>query len=111
ESVVSSGHANRPVPAAVTKLLVQRQPDDAQKARDQPTTFPVEEQPKQGQEKEDAEKEKAKAAALKAAGEFAKWLWDEFSTSPTGIHILAQNERDWQPVIKFFKDFAETLVG
>jgi hypothetical protein len=111
DAVLNSGPSHRTVQASAARPAVQRQPDDVQKPRDQPTTFPVEEQAKQGKEKEDAEKEKLKNGALKAAGEFAKFLWEGFSTSPTGQHILAQNEHDWQSVIQFFEDFSDTLVG
>jgi hypothetical protein len=111
DTIVNGGRTIQPVTAPATNLPVQRQPDDAQKPREQPTTFPVEEQPKHGQEKEDEEKEKLKTGGLKAAGEFAKLLWDGFSTSQFGMQILAQNERDWKPVIKFFEDFTATWVG
>ena len=111
DTIVHSGRAIQPVTASATKLPVQRQPDDTQKPREQPTTFPVEEQPKQGKEKEDEEQEKLKTGALKAAGELAKLLWDGFSTSQIGTQILAQNERDWKPAIKFFEDFAATWAG
>ncbi len=110
-TIVNSGPAIQPVTTLAARSLVQRQPDDAQKPREQPTTFPVEEKPKHGQEREDEEKEKLKTGALKAAGELAKLLWDGFSTSQIGKQILAQNERDWKPVIKFFEDFAANWAG
>jgi hypothetical protein len=111
EAIVNSGHAIHSVNAPAVNLVVQRQPDDAQKPRDQPTTFPVEEQPKQGQEKEDAEKDKRIEVVGKTSGKIAEVLLEDFSTSQTGMHIFAQEEHNWQKVIKFFKDFAETWVG
>jgi hypothetical protein len=92
-------------------LGVQRQSDDTPKPREQPTQFPPQEAPKQGQAKEDYEKDRLLEGAKKAAGEFAKYLWEQFSTSQTGKNILDKNEKDLKPIIKFFEDFAESLLG
>jgi hypothetical protein len=103
--------ADHPVPSTFAKAFLRRQPDEAQKPLEQPSSFPVEDQPKQGQAKEDEMKEKLETGGLKVAGELAKLLWDNFSTSEIGANILAQPERDFGPIIKFFEDFSASWVG
>jgi hypothetical protein len=88
---------------------VQRQ--ESERPRDQPSAFPVQEASRQGQAKEDELKEKLKKGGLKAAGELGTFLWDQFSNSAEGERILAANERDWTPILKFFEDFGATIFG
>ncbi len=90
--------------------IVQRQ-EAGEKPREQPTQFPAQEQPKEGQAKDDDNKEKLKTGGLKVAEQLGKYLLDQFSSSPQGKQILAANERDWKPILKFFEDFADTLAG
>lgn len=110
ESVVRSEVRSAPT-ASTAPIVVQRQPDDAPKPPEQPTQFPPQEASKQGQEKEDYEKARLLEGAKKAAGEFAKYLWAQFSTSQTGRNILDKNEKDLKPLIKFFEDFADSILG
>lgn len=101
-SVTAGARANSP--------RLQRQ-EATEKKREQPTQFPVEEQPKEGQAKDDDEKEKLKTGGLKVAEQLGKYLWDQFSNSAAGKSVLAANERDLKPMLKFFEDFADTLGG
>jgi len=89
---------------------VQRQ-EAPEKPREQPTQFPVQEAPKQGQARDDDVIEKLKKGGQKVAGELAKILWDQFSNSQIGKHVLAANERDLKPAADFFKDFVDALYG
>lgn len=112
DAVISSDDGSkRRVSAPSATPGVQRQEASSDKPREQPTTFPPHEEPKQGKEKDEAEKEKLEKSALKAAGEFATRLWDEFSNSQMGKNILSANERDLKPIIKFFEDFSSTAFG
>ena len=101
--------------AALTPLragqpVLQRQ-EVTEKPREQPTQFPAQEQPKTGPALEDETREKLKKGGLKAAAQLGSFLWDLFSASAEGQRILAANERDWKPILKFFEDFAGTLLG
>jgi hypothetical protein len=111
DHVVKGGDSlHRSIAEAATPTL-QRQEALTDKPREPPTKFPPQEEPKHGAEKEDEEKEKLVKGGLKAAGEFARRLWDDFSNSLPGKSILAANERDWKPILKFFEDFASTAIG
>jgi hypothetical protein len=101
--------------AALTPLragrpVLQRQ-ETPEKPREQPTQFPAQEQPKTGLALEDETREKLKKGGLKAAAQLGSFLWDLFFASAEGQRILAANERDWKPILKFFEDFAGTLLG
>jgi Domain of unknown function (DUF4157) len=113
--VVVNGKGNRALsPQATTSAItptVQCQETPADKPPEQPGKFPPQEEPKHGKEKEDEEKDKAVKGGLKAAGEFSKRFWEEFSSSDLGKSVLAANKRDWQSVIKFFEDFWSTAFG
>jgi hypothetical protein len=97
EAVVSGRSvATRP---GTGPLAVQRQ--EMEKPREQPQ-FPAQ---------ETSETEKLQKGGLAAAGEFFRRFWDQFSNSEEGKRILAKNERDLQPILKFFKDFADSIFG
>jgi hypothetical protein len=97
EAVVSGRSvATRP---STGPLAVQRQ--EMEKPREQPQ-FPAQ---------ETSETEKFQKGGLAAAGEFFRRFWDQFSNSEEGKRILAKNERDLQPILKFFKDFADSIFG
>jgi hypothetical protein len=97
-------------PLRAVRPVLQRQ-EAPEKPREQPTQFPAQEQPKTGPALEDETREKLKKGGLKAAAQLGGFLWDLFSASAEGQRILAANERDWKPILKFFEDFAGTLLG
>ncbi|HEY2574338.1 MAG TPA: DUF4157 domain-containing protein, partial [Verrucomicrobiaceae bacterium] len=86
-------------------------PVEDQKPREQPTQFPAQELPKHDEEKKEDDIKKLGRGGLKVATELTKILWDQFSNSEEGKRILAANERDLKPILKFFEDFVGTLFG
>jgi len=111
DAVVSGNHSSQLRTISSSSPIIQRDSPLDFESRKQPTTFPVEEQPKKGQERDDAEKNKLLEGVKKVSTEVAKLWWESFSSTQTGQHILTQNKRDWKPVLDFFKDFADTTVG